>query len=237
MGLDLEKIRATADRVAASHGLDVVEIEFQGAGKFRELTVFVEKNAARRAEMKAMLEAGIAADPDAVEKANDAADVEAEAEVDAEVAAGFEREGGARHPALTIADIPSGLRGSLEQLAFVTHEDCAAFSTDFGTVLDVEDLIPGAEYTLEVSSPGLDRKLNRPEDYRRFAGSLAKVQTREPVDGNRHWLGRLVDVSDGGFVLDMAGVKQKSAKGKKAKATRVALEFGNVEKANLVAEI
>ena len=237
MGLDLEKIRATADRVAASHGLDVVEIEFQGAGKFRELTVFVEKNAARRAEMKAMLEAGIAADPDAVEKANDAADVEAEAEVDAEVAAGFEREGGARHPALTIADIPSGLRGSLEQLAFVTHEDCAAFSTDFGTVLDVEDLIPGAEYTLEVSSPGLDRKLNRPEDYRRFAGSLAKVQTREPVDGNRHWLGRLVDVSDGGFVLDMAGVKQKSAKGKKAKATRVAVEFGNVEKANLVAEI
>jgi len=236
MGLDLEKIRATADRVAASHGLDVVEIEFQGAGKFRELTVFVEKNAARRAEMKAMLEAGIAADPDAVEKANDAADVEAEAEVDAEVAAGFEREGGARHPALTIADIPSGLRGSLEQLAFVTHEDCAAFSTDFGTVLDVEDLVPGAEYTLEVSSPGLDRKLNRPEDYGRFAGSLVKVQTREPVQGNRHWQGRLVDVSDGGFVLDLNAVKRKAAKGK-ALVARVAIEFGNVEKAQLVAEI
>jgi len=202
MALELERIRTTADRVAASHGLDVVEIEFQGAGKFRELVVFVEKNAAGRAAMKAALEAEVAANPEAKRD-----------------------------------DIPSGLRGSLEQLSFVTHEDCAAFSTDFGTVLDVEDLIPGAEYTLEVSSPGLDRKLNRPEDYRRFAGSLAKVQTREPVDGNRHWLGRLVDVSDGGFVLDMAGVKQKSAKGKKAKATRVALEFGNVEKANLVAEI
>jgi len=202
MALELERIRTTADRVAASHGLDVVEIEFQGAGKFRELVVFVEKNAAGRAAMKAALEAEVAANPEAKRD-----------------------------------DIPSGLRGSLEQLSFVTHEDCAAFSTDFGTVLDVEDLIPGAEYTLEVSSPGLDRKLNRPEDYRRFAGSLAKVQTREPVDGNRHWLGRLVDVSDGGFVLDMAGVKQKSAKGKKAKATRVAVEFGNVEKANLVAEI
>ena len=202
MALELERIRTTADRVAASHGLDVVEIEFQGAGKFRELVVFVEKNAAGRAAMKAALEAEVAANPEAKRD-----------------------------------DIPSGLRGSLEQLSFVTHEDCAAFSTDFGTVLDVEDLIPGAEYTLEVSSPGLDRKLSRPEDYRRFAGSLAKVQTREPVDGNRHWLGRLVDVSDGGFVLDMAGVKQKSAKGKKAKATRVALEFGNVEKANLVAEI
>lgn len=237
MGLDLEKIRSTADRVAASHGLDVVEIEFQGAGKFRELTVFVEKNAARRAEMKAMLEAGIAVDPAAIEQANDASDVADEAEMDDAVAAGLGREGGARLPALMMADIPSGLRGSLEQLAFVTHEDCAAFSSDFGTVLDVEDLIPGAEYTLEVSSPGLDRKLNRPEDYRRFAGSLAKVQTREPVDGNRHWLGRLVDVSDGGFVLDLAGVKQKSGKGKKAKAARVAVEFGNVEKANLVAEI
>ena len=171
-----------------------------------------------------------------VEKANDAADVEAEAEVDAEVAAGFEREGGARHPALTIADIPSGLRGSLEQLAFVTHEDCAAFSTDFGTVLDVEDLVPGAEYTLEVSSPGLDRKLNRPEDYGRFAGSLVKVQTREPVQGNRNWEGLLVDVYVCGFVLDLNAVKRKAAKGK-ALVARVAIEFGNVEKAQLVAEI
>lgn len=236
MGLDLEKIRTTAQRVAASHGLDVVEIEFQGAGKFRELTVFVEKNAARRAEMKAMLEAGIAVDPAAIEKANDASDIADEAEMDAEVAAGLGREGGARLPALMAADIPSGLRGSLEQLAFVTHEDCAAFSTDFGTVLDVEDLIPGAEYTLEVSSPGLDRKLNAPEDYKRFQGSLVKVQTREPVDGNRHWTGRLVDVSDGGFVVDLAGVKQKAAKGK-AKVSRVELKFGNVEKANLVPEI
>jgi ribosome maturation factor RimP len=236
MGLDLDKIRSTADRVAASHGLDVVEIEFQGAGKFRELTVFVEKNAARRAEMKAMLEAGIAADPEAVEEQNAGADLADEAEADAEAAAGLSREGGARRPALRMSDIPSGLRGSLEQLSFVTHEDCAAFSTDFGTVLDVEDLVPGAEYTLEVSSPGLERKLSRPEDFRRFAGSLAKVQTREPVDGNRHWTGRLVDVSGDGFVLDLAGVKQKAAKSK-GKVARVAVLFGNVEKAQLVAEI
>jgi ribosome maturation factor RimP len=201
MALELERIRTTADRVAASHGLDVVEIEFQGAGKFRELVVFVEKNAAGRAAMKAALEAEVAANPEAKRD-----------------------------------DIPSGLRGSLEQLSFVTHEDCAAFSTDFGTVLDVEDLVPGAEYTLEVSSPGLDRKLNRPEDYGRFAGSLVKVQTREPVQGNRHWQGRLVDVSDGGFVLDLNAVKRKAAKGK-ALVARVAIEFGNVEKAQLVAEI
>jgi ribosome maturation factor RimP len=201
MALDLELVRSTAQRVAASHGLDVVEVEFQGAGKFRALTVYIEKNAARRAEMKAQLEAEIAANPDARRD-----------------------------------DVPSGLLGHLEQLSFVTHEDCAAFSQDFGTLMDVEDLVPGAEYTLEVSSPGLDRKLTLPEDFRRFAGSMAKVQTREPVQGNRHWQGHLQDVTDQGFVLDLSAAKQKG-KARKAAVRSVALEFKNVEKANLVPEI
>ena len=74
----------------------------------------------------------------------------------------------------------------------MTHEDCAAFSRDFGVLLDVEDLVPGAEYTLEASSPGLDRKLTRPEDFERFAGCLVKVQTFEPIRNNRHWQGRLM---------------------------------------------
>ena len=80
----------------------------------------------------------------------------------------------------------------MEQLSGVTHEDCAAFSRDFGVLLDVEDLVPGAEYTLEASSPGLDRKLSRPEDFERFAGCLVKVQTFEPIRNNRHWQGRLM---------------------------------------------
>ena len=58
-------------------------------------------------------------------------------------------------------------------------------------LLDVEDLVPGAEYTLEASSPGLDRKLSRPEDFQRFVGNLVKVQTFEPIRNNRHWQGRL----------------------------------------------
>ena len=58
-------------------------------------------------------------------------------------------------------------------------------------LLDVEDLIPGAEYTLEASSPGLDRKLSKPEDFERFAGSLVKVQTFEAIRNNRHWQGRM----------------------------------------------
>ncbi len=60
---------------------------------------------------------------------------------------------------------------TVEQLSGVTHEDCAAFSRDFGVLLDVEDLVPGAEYTLEASSPGLDRKLSQPEDFERFLGA------------------------------------------------------------------
>ena len=103
---------------------------------------------------------------------------------------------------------------SVEQLSGITHEDCAAFSRDFGVLLDVEDLIPGAEYTLEASSPGLDRKLSRPEDFERFRGSLVKIQTFEPIRNNRHWQGRLVagtDVEAGATVtLDLNAVKQNS---------------------------
>ena len=76
-------------------------------------------------------------------------------------------------------------------LSGVTHEDCAVFAQDFGTVLDVEDLIPGAEYTLEVSSPGLERKLYRPEDYTRFTGKPGKGADLYPGERQPHWQGRL----------------------------------------------
>jgi ribosome maturation factor RimP len=202
MALDLQLVRSTAQRVAASHGMDVVDVEFRGAGKARALIVFVEKNAPRRAERRAQLEAEIAANP------------------------GAKRD-----------DVPTALLNHLEQLSFVTHEDCAAFSQDFGTLIDVEDLVPGGEYTLEVSSPGLDRRLSSAEDFQRFAGSLAKVQTRDPVDGNRHWQGRLQDVNEHSFTLDLTGAKQKSKAAKKIAAKTVTLSFSNIEKANLVPEI
>ena len=128
---------------------------------------------------------------------------------------------------------------SVEQLSGVTHEDCAAFSRDFGTLLDVEDLVPGAEYTLEASSPGLDRKLSRPEDFRRFAGCLVKVQTFEPVRNNRHWQGRLVAGPEPGnetISIDLAAVKQNS-KSRKTGVSTVEIALGNIEKANLVPEI
>ena len=138
MALLLDTIRATADRVAASHHLEVVDLEFTGGSKHRALRVFVEKDA----EARAKLAAEAATNPE--------------------------------------AELPKGV--PLESISGVTHEDCATFAQDFGTVLDVEDLIPGAEYTLEVSSPGLERKLFKPADYTRFTGSLVKLQTFTPVE-------------------------------------------------------
>jgi len=127
-------------------------------------------------------------------------------------------------------------RLSVEQLSGITHEDCAAFSRDFGVLLDVEDLVPGAEYTLEVSSPGLDRKLTKLEEFRRFAGSLVKMQTFEPVRNNRHWQGRLSAGEGDTIVLDLTAVRQNS-KSRKAGVDSVEIAFANIEKAQLIPEI
>ena len=130
---------------------------------------------------------------------------------------------------------------SVEILSFVTHEDCEVFTRDFGTLLDVEDLIPGAEYTLEVSSPGLERKLSRPEDFRRFTGSLVKIQTFTAVDANRHFQGRLTAFDGASLTLDLTAVKQKGkpkkAAGAKAAGQQAQIDFSNVEKASLIPEI
>jgi ribosome maturation factor RimP len=164
MAFDEDRVRGIADRVAASSGLEVVEIEFRGSGKSRMLRVFLDK--------------------------------------------------------------PAG----------VTHQDCALFSREFGTILDVEDAVPGGTYVLEVSSPGLDRRLNRAADYERFAGSKVKLMTREPVNGNRHFEGRLESFRDGRLTLDLS-----EARGKRRLAAgapqKLEIELANVEKAKLVPEI
>lgn len=199
MAFDVEQIRSTAQRVAASHGLDVVDLEFHGGAKHRVLRIFIEKNAEARSRLAA-----------------EAAEARG---IEAALAAG----------------------AGVDQLAGITHSDCEAFSRDFGTVLDVEDLIPGSEYTLEVSSPGLDRKLHGIEDYRRFQGMLVKVQTFEPVAGNRHWQGRLREGNGAAIRLELEG---KKAKGKKGTGPRmpgsepndVEIALQNIEKAQLVPE-
>ncbi len=195
MALSIEQLRQTADRVAASHGLEVVEIEYLGGSKHRVLRVFIEQNAGQRAR-----------------KAQEAAEQNLLGHLNAEGIA-------------------------LDQLAWVTHEDCERFSRDFGAVIDVEGLVPVDAYTLEVSSPGLDRKLATRADYERFQASPVKVQTFTPVAGNRHWLGRLTEVRPEGIVLDLTARKQKPSKKGPAPAQTVEIAFANIEKANLAPEI
>jgi ribosome maturation factor RimP len=83
----------------------------------------------------------------------------------------------------------------------VTHDDCSEVSQYLGTILDVEDFIHAA-YTLEVSSPGLERGLYKQADYERFAGNLAKLKTRMPVNGQRNFRGRLLGIDDGHVLFD-----------------------------------
>jgi ribosome maturation factor RimP len=198
MAVKLDEIRAAAQRVAASHGLDVVDLEFTGPAKERTLRIYLEKDAAGRAKLKALIAAGVE-------------DLE----------------------------LPESLvEGTLspDQLSGITHEDCAEFSRDFGVLLDVEDLIPGDEYLLEASSPGLDRKLSKRDDFVRFSGSLVKIQTFEPIRNNRHWQGRLAVGASDVLTLDLNAVKQNS-KSRKTGVNTVEIALTNIEKAQLVPEI
>jgi ribosome maturation factor RimP len=200
MTLSLEQIRRAADRVAVSHHLEVVEIEYSGGSKHRVLRIFIEKNREERARLTEERQARLRAE------AGDDDALSARAGIAAQ-----------------------------DQLAWVTHEDCEQFSRDLGTLLDVEDLVPGASYTLEVSSPGLDRKLSTPADFERFAGSPVKIRTFAPIAGNRHWQGKLKSVEAGGIVLDLAagGEKRSKKKGTVAEET-LEIAFANIERANLV---
>ncbi|HEX6504539.1 MAG TPA: ribosome maturation factor RimP [Terriglobales bacterium] len=132
------------------------------------------------------------------------------------------------------------LRITIDKPAGVTHEDCANVSRELGTILDVEDAVAGS-YLLEVTSPGLDRKLTRPAEFERFVGSLIRLTTREPVNGNRNFEGRLLGVHDGRITLALEH-RQPKAKGKRQQqsgdeAPRVEIELADIEKANLVPEI
>jgi ribosome maturation factor RimP len=163
MALEIEQVREIAERVAASSGLEIVEVELRGGGKARMLRIVIDK--------------------------------------------------------------PAG----------VTHEDCANLSREVGTILDVEDAVPGGSYTLEVSSPGVDRKLVRAKDYERFTGSRVKLMTRQPVNGNRYFEGKLESFHDGRLTLDVTPARKKHVI--EGAPQKLEIELGNVEKANLVPEI
>ena len=94
------------------------------------------------------------------------------------------------------------LRIYIDRPQGVTHADCEFISEQVGTILDVEDVIPGESYTLEVSSPGLERKLITPKDFERFVGKKAKITLREAIENQRHWEGKLAGYADGVIALE-----------------------------------
>jgi ribosome maturation factor RimP len=144
----VERVREIAERVAASEGIEIVDIELLGGGNFRVLRIFIDK--------------------------------------------------------------PEG----------VSHADCEFISKDVGTILDVEDVMPGS-YTLEVSSPGVERKLSKPRDFERFTGQKVKIKLRDPLENQRNWEGTLAGFSDGIITIEPAPGKTLS------------FSLDQVEKANL----
>jgi ribosome maturation factor RimP len=116
----------------------------------------------------------------------------------------------------------SVLRVYIDQEQGISVEDCAEVSRQVSAVLDVEDPIKG-EYTLEVSSPGLDRPLFTLEQYQRYSGSLAEIRLRSPLEGRRKFKGRMHGVRDEQVVIDVDGVEYL-------------LALDNIEKANLIHE-
>lgn len=128
----VDKVQEIAERVAASEGIEIVDVQLLGGGAHRMLRLFIDK--------------------------------------------------------------PNG----------VTHGDCELISEQVGTVLDAEDVIPGGRYTLEVSSPGVERKLTRPRDFERFTGQKIKVVLRQPVEERKNWAGTLAAFADGIITLEPA---------------------------------
>ena len=104
----------------------------------------------------------------------------------------------------------------------ISADDCQKVSYQVSGILDVEDPIPG-HYTLEISSPGLDRLLFRPQDFERFAGQLIKLRTAYPIEGQRKFKGRLVGMQGDNVVFEQDDME-------------ISLPFDQIEQARLVPE-
>jgi ribosome maturation factor RimP len=116
--------------------------------------------------------------------------------------------------------------GSSSGYAPISHADCERVSKQLSVILDVEELIPGPGYILEVSSPGLDRALTKPGDFQRFQGRLAKISTAEPIGEAKFFEGRLAGFVDGKVRMELQG--------REARVVELPLE--TIRKANLVVE-
>src|ERR1700688_4705491 len=160
----IDKVIEIAERVGASEGIEIVDVDLVGGGRNRVLRIFIDR-------------------PPAPEPA------------------------------------PRQIDPAAPQV--VTLADCEFISQHVGTILDVEDVIPGAGYRLEVSSPGVERKLTKPREFERFVGQKVKVILRQPVENQRHLTGTLKSFHAGVITLEPGPGKS------------VQFPLEQVEKANL----
>jgi len=167
VSVDLARIRETAERVALSEGLEVVDVEWK-IGKQRFLRVTIDR---------------------------------------------------ASQPGVGGPDDTAAVGG-------ISHADCERVSQQLSVILDVEELVPGPGYILEVSSPGLDRKLTKPGEFERFRGRLARISTAEPVGNAKFFEGRLAGFADGKVRMELQGREPRM----------VEVPFELIRKANLVVE-
>ena len=146
----IERVTAIAERVGASEGIEIVNVEFVGGGRNRVLRLFID-----------------------------------------------------RFP-------PDGQPVPLDNPSGATLEDCELISHQVGTILDVEDAIPGENYKLEVSSPGVERKLTRLIDFQRFAGHQAKVTLKPSIDDGpqTHLVGVLRGITGNVIHMESGGPGQ-----------------------------
>ncbi|MEP7353934.1 MAG: ribosome maturation factor RimP [Acidobacteriota bacterium] len=184
----VEKIREIAERVGASVGLEIVDVQLLGGGGSRVLRLFIDHIPGSDLRVPVVV-----AEADAVES-------QAEGTVTADAGA-IEASGGPTDG--------------------VSLSDCSYISHAVGAILDVEDIIPGGNYTLEVSSPGVERKLSRVQDFERFIGHKVKVVLRQPIENQKAYIGALREVAQGAITLEP----------KPGKSVQIPLD--QVEKANL----
>jgi ribosome maturation factor RimP len=154
----IDRIRAIAERVAASYGLEIFDVQYRRESQGWMLRIFID-----------------------VPSSEDA-------------------------PGHPNADAASGAPETTPE-ASVSIQDCEHVSRDVSAILDVEEAIDH-RYTLEVSSPGLDRPLRNARDYRRFAGRLAKIVVSEAVDNQKHFAGRLQGLDDDAVMIETAPGKR-----------------------------
>jgi len=129
-------------------------------------------------------------------------------------------------PAGEMSDAAGAMAAAHDPYPKISHADCERVSKQLSVILDVEELIPGPGYILEVSSPGMDRALSKQADFERFKGRLAKITTNEPVGEAKFFEGRLAGFGEGRVRLEL--------KGKETRTVELPIEM--IRKANLVVE-